>query len=821
MHPIRQFFFINILLFLSTVTLAQRITGIVRPMTDSRSEAAKPGIPFATVALLRPDSSLVKGTIADAEGRYELTDLTPGAYRLTASMVGYRPAPPVPIALGPADQTHDLTLTEAVATLGEVRVRATKPFVEVSADRTVLNVEGSIVAAGTMAADVLRRAPGVTIDNRGNISLKGKEGVLILLDGKPALLDERQLAALLRSLPSNQIARIEVMTNPPARYDAQGNAGVINIRLRKNQRYGTNGNLSLSQGQGRYFKTNASLSLSHRQGRWNLSGNYDYNPRQDYNEYRQDRRQPGTGTVRRLLTRQDYVVPGHSHTAKAGAELSLTDRTTLDLTGTGQWNLETYEGSNQTQGFDGAGQLTEQTRSTDINPDRYTNRSCRLGFRHTFGNPTDTASGQKNHELTAYADVARYGQQSSQDVLFWFLNGLDQPIKQQRLWSQISGQTDIFIAATDYVRPLGRYVTFETGLKITDVRVETSVQVQQQTNTEPIADQPNRNSEFRYNEQIQAAYVSGQYAQGNWQVRAGLRLENWRARGQQRLTGNGFRRDSLFLFPTASVQYQLSPAHALGLSYGRRIDRPQYQDLNPITYYTDPFTIFVGNPTLRPQLTNNLELTHTWQDGLLVTTLNYSRTDDYMAEYLPVPVIANGPVQALTTQNIARFTNAGLSMSLNLPLAKWWTVQAYGNGYWNQFAGSYLGTSLNNAAWAWQANLTNQLKLPKSWSVEVVGSYQSGKADGVGRLLPMGMLTLGVARPLWNETGTLRLSVQDMFRSFRYADETQIGPINQTGSYRWDNRIVTLALTWRFGKTTLTPNRPTAPADDRAGGGRR
>jgi iron complex outermembrane recepter protein len=801
------------LLFLNVPTLAQRIGGTVR---DTKNVP----VPFATVALLRPDSTLLTGTLADAEGRYELADIQPGTYRLAASMVGFQPAKAIAITMGTLPLAHDFVLAEAVTTLGEVQVRAARPFLEVSADRTVLNVEGSIVAAGTMASDVLRRAPGVTIDNQGNISLKGKANVLVLLDGKPTLLDQKQLAALLRTMPSNQLSQIEVMTNPPARYDAQGNAGIINIRLKRNKAYGTNGTLTLSQGQGRYYKTNAGLGLNHRTNRWNLFGNYDFAPNQDYNEYRQTRAQPpGPDPVQRLLTWQDYIVPATSHTAKAGAELTLGERTSLDLTGTGQWSEERYLGTNRTEGYDAAGLLQQRTQTRDLNPDRYTNRSARLGFRHAFS--TDTTADSKPHELTTYADLAHYGQRSTQDATYLFLDGSDRQTTRERLLSQTNSLTDILVAATDYTRPLSTSGSFEAGLKLTTIRVGSGVQVQTQTSAEPLADRPERNSDFAYDEQIQAAYVSSTYQHEVWQFKAGLRLENWRARGTQRLTGNSFRRDSLFLFPSASVQYKLSESHALALSFGRRIDRPAYDALNPITYFTDPFTIFVGNPALRPQLTNNLELTHTWQDGLLVTTLNYSHTDDFMAEYVPTPLAVDGPVQALTTQNIARFTNFGLAASLNVPVTKWLTTQTFVNGFRNRFAGTYAGATLNNSSWAWQLNMTNQIKLPRQWAIEVVGSYESGRANALERLRALGMLTLGVARPIWHEAGTMRLAVQDVFRTYRFADETRIGTINQSGSYRWDNRIVTLSLTWRFGKTTLAAPREQASADERAGGGRR
>ncbi|MFN0049607.1 MAG: TonB-dependent receptor domain-containing protein [Cytophagales bacterium] len=769
------------------IAFSQSIFGKI---TDSKGKS----IDFATITLKKhSDSSFVTGTICDENGNFELKDLKKGNYLMYASVVGYKTYISQKLVIPAENSPFYIQLEEDSKMLGEVQVRSQKPIFEQEAGKTVVNVENSIVSQGLMAIELLKRTPGVVIDNDGNISLKGKENVLLMIDGKPTYLSAKQAAAILKSLPSNQIANIEVMTTPPAKYDAEGNAGVININLRKGSLSGLNGAVHGSFGHGFKPKSNVGASITSGAKKWTLGAAYDFTANEDFNIYTQNRSFGSFGSNQRYRMVQRYDVPFYSNTYRLSADFQANNKLSFSATHRGIVSSDVYYGNNNTGlVVDAQEKVVQKLISNDHNPDRYYNFSGGLGSKYKID-----SSG---HELSADVDLSYYHQKSSQTTSSVLYENSSPVASNISNWD---GQLPTYVyniaAKIDYVRPISKNLKLEIGLKHIDISIDSDVQYIASQSGPLVLNLPTSNH-FVYQENISAAYASIDYKREKWSFVLGLRTEWWQAEGKQLNSNEKFRRDSIVPFPTATLKYKIFEKHEIGLNYNKRIDRPEYNSLNPISYYSDPYTVFQGNPRLRPQLADNFELSHSFMDGALITTLNYSEISNYIIDFALIPNSDSTKPQAMTTINIPRFRNVGISVSLYVPITKYWTSQIFVNGFQNQYSGNIFGEELNITKWAFLANTTQSLALPKDWSVELSGTYLSPTLEGYTLVKSMGMLSLGVQKSLIKSNATIKLAAQDVFYTFIYNTETNFGGLDATNNFRWDNRIVTLSFSWKFGR---------------------
>lgn len=285
----------------------------------------------------------------------------------------------------------------------------------------------------------------------------------------------------------------------------------------------------------------------------------------------------------------------------------------------------------------------------------------------------------------------------------------------------------------------------------------------------------------------------------------GLRGEWWQAEGKLLNNGQRFTRDSIVPFPNATLKYKAFEKHELSISYSKRIDRPNYNSLNPISFYSDPYTVFQGNPRVRPQLTQNIELAHSFMDGAVVTTLNYSESSNLINDYslLPNTDSTGAKPQVMTTINIPRFTNMGASVSIYVPVNKVWTTQFFINAFLNQYSGSLFAGELNRSQWAYTMNTSQTFTLPKEWSLEASATYLSPTLYGYTVNRTMGMISLGAQKNVFDKRGSVKLAVQDVFYTFIYRGNTEYAGINSDFTYQWDNRVVTLSFQWKFGRSDI------------------
>ncbi|CCH53817.1 TonB-dependent receptor [Fibrisoma limi BUZ 3] len=800
---------------LGSVTCQAQSTAQVKGTV--RTESGLP-VEFATVTLHRAvDSVVVKAEFTDAAGAYLFALSAPGRYYVAASQVGFARAKTAVVDVATENQSLPALVLRASqsTTLNEVNVVAQKPLYERQADRTVVNVEGSSLAAGNTSLDVLARAPGVTVDNNDNLALRGRQNVLVLIDGKRQPMTGSELADYLRALPADQLKSIELITNPPARYDAQGTAGIIAINLRKDQRLGTNGTVQGSYGRSQYDKYTAGITLNNRKKGLNLFGSYNYANRdglamldihRDFFSVGPNRQQILTGSSDQINRSRMYFL---SHSARAGLDYTLSKRTVLGLVGSYQQSRSPGQiAQNQTTLYDATGRPTDVYNARNTRNFLSPNGSVNLNFKHNFADSTNSP------ELTADVDYARYRTSRLQELLTDY--ALSDRINSLLVGDQ-QGDLTIMSAKADFTRPLAKRSRLEAGVKASRVSSDNDVVFRLTEGALTIVD-PTRTNRFRYDETILAAYGNWSRVLAKTTLQVGLRAEQTLAEGRQAVGDSSFTRRYAQLFPSAAIKRTLSKNHELNLTLSRRINRPSYGQLNPFRIIIDPTTAGSGNPNLRPETSYNLELTHTFK-GTFSTGLSYSRTS---APIIGVVQPETDSTVLSTAVNLTRQDYFALTITAPVQPAKWW--QMYNNAvfYYSHFVGNLAGTALDKGRPAFNLSSNHTFTLSKSWSAELNGSFQSGEQYGFLRVRPNGQVTAGVQKALWDRKGTLRLNVADIFFTQKVRAVSAYDNYVERFYQRRDSRTATLSFSYRFGNDKVAPTRRrTSGAEDekrRAGG---
>ena len=775
--------------------LAQSDAHISGVVADAKGQP----IEAATVILLKAkDSSRLKAAATDKTGHFRFDHIAAGKYRISASSVGYESSSTVPFDLGISGtrSLSPITLTSSSTNLQAFSVVGKKPFIETKADRTIINVDASPSNAGSTALDVLEKSPGITLDKDDNISLKGKQGVTIMIDGKPTYLSASQLASYLKTLPASALDQIEIMTNPSAKYDASGNSGIINIKTKKNKLKGFNGNVSLTHTQGVYPKPSGSINLNYRNGKFNYFLNAGYAHWEGFQELNIGRKyfDVDSKTINSIFSQKTvmhFINPEFN--VKFGMDYFVTPKTTVGFVVSGFRNTETNISSSDIQLLSPNYALDSIVRSPNTNKTSWKNGSANVNFRHTFDST--------GRELTADIDYVRYSSVSNQ----YFDNQTYDPdmilLNESILTGHLPSTINIYTAKTDYTRPLAKGFKLETGIKLSYVNTDNTADYYDLVNKVAEVDTTKTNH-FLYRENINAAYVNMTKQYKKLTAQLGLRVENTNYSGHQ--LGNGvsvisqdssFSRSYVNLFPTAFFSYDLNDKNTFTLSYGRRIDRPAYQDLNPFMFFLDQYTYQAGNPYLQPQYTQNLELGHSFHHWLN-TTLNYSYTKNFFSETFE----QSGQATIVRQGNIGSRQNAGIAVSAQIPVAKWWNAMLYTNLNYNKFSGMLYGENIDVSATTLLLNLNNQFTLPQGWGGEISGFYRTRGVEGQVIVDPLGQASAAVSKKILNNRASIKASIRDIFYTNGAHGYINFQQTDATFYNHRDSRVVALTFTWNFGK---------------------
>ncbi len=741
-----------IFLFLSSAMAqnAGRISGAIL-----KNEKPAEG---ATVSLLRAkDSSTVKLSAANKEGLYFFENIADGKYLLSVTAVGHQKAWSSIIevsSLIPNVQTPAISLIPLSKDIAGVTVTSKRALIEQRIDRTIVNVEASITNIGTSALEVLEKSPGVTVDRDGNISLKGKEGVLIMVDGRPTQLSGADLANLLRNMNSSQLDQIEIMTNPPARYDAAGTSGIINIKTKKAITAGFNGSASLAYSQGRYPKTNEGFNFNYRNAKLNLFTNLSHNYQKRFQTMWLDRRilDDNDNSIVRIFNQvTNRLGAGNSYSAKFGADFFADKNTTLGAVV--NLNVRQMLASNPsiTNISNASKELQSVTKALVNGNNDWNSVSANLNFRRILD--------KKGKEITSDIDFVKHNSDNDLFMVNSYTDASGVPFsKPDTLTGLLPQEIDIYSARVDYLHPLKKDVKFEAGIKTSVVRTDNnarydSIQYGQ------VAPDLNRSNHFIYEENINAAYVNlSTPLSKKITAQFGLRLENTNAKGRQKSTGENFDRHYTQLFPTAYFQYKANDNNNFGANFGRRVRRPSYQSLNPFIRFLDRYTYSQGNPNLKPSTSNNVEISHTWKNKI-TTTLNYTTVKNIIQEIIQ----QKGEEAYNMPANVSSLHSAGLSVNANTSIAKWWTSNINFNFNHDKYKGVVNNALIRLSASSFVLSGTEQFKINKTLTAELNGTYRSGWLEGVIRVKPVGMIGAGISQQILKNKSTIRLTARDIF----------------------------------------------------------
>ncbi|MFZ1528181.1 MAG: outer membrane beta-barrel protein [Ferruginibacter sp.] len=796
--------------------LAQNSGKISGSIKDGGQQAV---IDAASVTLLKAkDSGLVKTSITDKDGNFSFENLVPGHYIVMATSAGHGKTYSRQLNISDTSSTAEtgvLQLLRVNKDLQNVTVSSRKPLIERKIDRTVVNVENMITATGGNAMEVLEKSPGVTVDKDGNISLKGKQGVIIMIDGKPTYMAGNDLVNFLTNMPASNLEQLEIMTNPPAKYDAAGNSGIINIKTKKNKQKGFNGSVSTSFTQGEKNRSSNSLNLNYRNGKINVFGTVNANYR-NQNQYLDIKRQYLNidKTVNAIFEQNSVQKRSNQfYNLKTGADYYLNNKTTLGIVLTGYIAPRKVPGLNTSYLRNANGQLDSTVLSDTHEKSQWNHGGVNLNMRHKFDST--------GRELTADMDYLKYDATANNSILTrsFLPNGSE--ISNYTITAKLPSDLEIFSAKTDYTQMLGKKIKMDAGLKTSIVQTHNKANYFNTTGNVTTVDQE-RTSNFNYRENLNAAYVNFSTEIKKWGLQGGFRAENTNYSGLQ--YGNTLQKDSAFkksytsAFPTIFVSYKHNDKNQFGFSYGRRISRPDYEDLNPFIEFIDIYTYEVGNPFLKPMFDNKFELSHTYND-FLTSTVNYAATKNLFGESFD----KEGDAIVVRRSNFGKLQQASLSVSAQVPVQKYWQAQIYTEGNYRHLQAQLRGKPIDVSLTTFSANISNQFTLGKGWTAELSGFYASGEAENQIIIDPLMQLNAGVQKQILKKKGTLKIAFNDFTGPMKVTGHLEdLSLAKASFAQRRDSRTVTLSFNYRFGKPMKTEKRRSGGAGDeqnRVGGG--
>ncbi len=773
---------------------ASKVTGQV---SDNNGNA----VATATVMLQSAkDSSLVKTAITDSKGNYEMTLIKPGRYFISSTVVGMQKARSAAFEVKENENITAplITVQPASKELSGVTVTAQRPMVEVRADKTILNVEGTINAIGNDGLELLRKSPGVMVDKDDNLSLAGKNGVRVYIDGKPSPLSGTDLAAYLKSLQSAQIESIEIITNPSAKYEAAGNAGIINIRLKKNLTIGTNGSVNAGYNIGINARYNTGISLNHRNAKVNMFGNYNFSRGKNEFNIRSTRTAPDStfeqtnGIINKNLG---------SHNFKTGLDYFINKKSTIGVVINGNVadNATTTNGPMKIL-YSPTKVLNRTVIATGDNKMKRSNVNFNLNYRYAV------AGGS---ELNIDADYGFFNLRNNQLQPNDYYDAAGNKLYSSSNHTISPAEIEIYSFKVDHEQ------NFKKGKLGYGARIG-FVNTDNNFNRMSIegSNTTNETNRFKYDENINAGYVNYNRAFKGFMIQAGLRIENTNSKGHSAGMTNSstmgiskfdssLDRNYVDLFPSAAITFNKNPLNQWGITFSRRIDRPAYQDLNPFEFRLNDYSYMKGNTQLRPQYTNSFGITNTYKYKLN-TRLNYSHVKDMFAQ-LPD---TSGSKSVMTKRNLA--TQDIISLNISYPFQyKWYSFFTNINSSYTSYkakipdqSGKIRKVDLEVTTVSFY--MQNSFKLSKTLTAELSGFYNSPSVwMGSFKSKSIYSIEAGIQKTVFKGKGNIKAAVGDVFNSLKFRGDSDFAGQQNTFYGKPESRQFKLSFSMRFGSAQI------------------
>lgn len=781
--------------FVLFTTILQAQTG-GKIQGNLKSSSSEPIETLVVTLLSSSDNSIVKTTLTELNGSFEFTNVAENSYIIFIDDLAYKTYKSEVFSIQQNTLALPTILIEKqdVNKLEEVTIERKKAFVENKIDRTVVNVEAMISAAGSDAMDVLEKSPGILIDQNGTITYKGKSGVAVFIDDKPTNLSGTELEAYLKSLPAETLNQIEFMTNPPAKYDAAGSAGIINIKTKKSKVKGFNGSFSSRVSQGKKMVNRNSLNLNYTDGKIRLYGNLSYAKQESVTDLYIFRRYKNEDLSTKTLFDQNSMIEGENKNANAkiGLDFYASEKTTLGISFNG-FNRSGGNTSDVKSVLSNATSVIDSTIVANNTEDKkFQNGGVTLNYSRDFN------EGKK---LTADADFLTYSDKTQQK----FRNFIYQPdntlSSSDELVGKLPSKISIYSFKTDYSHPLKNEGLLEAGYKISYSETDNVADYDNVINGALIPNYDTSNH-FQYNEIINAAYFNFNKSYKRFSFQTGLRLETTISKGNQ--LGNimkpasQFKRDYTNLFPTVYVIYKLDSVgdNQLVANYGKRISRPYYQDLNPFLSPLDKFTFYSGNPYLNPSFTNAVEFSYRYK-GIFSSTLGYAKSTDDNNETIEI----KDEIYYSRPGNIGKSEFLSLILESNFDVTSWFATSLFAEISYSDYRSELYTEGLHSFGTFYFFSSTNRFKINKKWSAEISGRYSSEMTSSQFTLGENAAINLGIQTKIFKDKGTLRLNANDIFyQGIRNGVINNLKLTDATWKNKPDTRYIALTFTYAFGK---------------------
>ncbi len=757
-------------------------------------------LPFANVLLLNPaDSSLVKGEVTDMDGKYAIQNVPAGNYLLSVTMVGYATFYFKPFSLN-GNGTKDMgatSISEDVAQLDAVTVTARRPLFEQKIDRLTVNVATSITSAGATALQVLERSPGVLVNRQqGGISMAGKDGVVVMINGKINRMPLSAVVDFLDGMPSSNIEKIELITTPPANFDAEGNAGFINIVLKQSGDQGLNGSYNFTAGYGRGETGNASINVNYRSGKLNLYGDYTY-LRDGSNQYITTGRWVDFENVRtETLSKSERNPLRSNHTGRLGLDFQLSKKTVLGALLTSYDTKWTMDAENRAV-FTKNGVPDEFITVENEELNQWRHYGANLNMQHAF-RPDET--------LTFDADYLYYRDNNPNDYVNTYFDGANNLVLEELTHSGKITPLNIGVGKLDYAKSFGKNIKLETGLKGTLSHFTNDVSVTNNIGQGWVED-PDLTGKYDLDEKILAAYTALDVKlDEKTNVKVGLRYEFTDSNLGSEEEANIVDREYGRFFPSVFISRQFNEKNSANLSFVRRITRPTFNDMAPFVIFLDPTTFMTGSAAIQPAISNAVKLDYRFSTVLL--SVQYSVEDSTIARF-QVNVDPATNRQLYFPQNLKDQKTVAVTLSFPLNPADWWSMQFNVTGLRTALRTYYSGELLDFTQKSLNLFASQTFTLPKDFTFEISGFYNSRTLSGSSTNKPFGSLNVGLQKKFKNEGGSLRLGFDNMLNTMVWRSELDLTDRGQFlyDSYDFIPPTVKLTYSRSFGNKKLKSTR--------------
>jgi len=754
---------------------------------------------------MRPPAGMVLNTQTDKDGKFVFTNINKGRYSVEISYVSYTPYSTAEFEVSGEGVLHlpHIRMAEARKNLQEVTINAIRKVMDIKPDKTTLNVAGSAILSGSAASELLQQIPGVSVNEKGQVRLNGKSGVTVMIDGKNATLSGDQLYEYLQSMQGESISKVEVYAIPPAKYDAAGAAGLINIITKKSNQKGFNGTITTGYNQGFFPNFMESVAVNYKRKKLNIYASYNYSNLRKSVDFVLDRAISGDQPVN--IHEDTYFLPHfRNHTAKLGIDYDITKKDFISLNA--YYNSfskirsihDTSTASSSRPGID-----SSYNTWTDNNK-KLTNYAFTVNYLRNL-----SSSGHKiefNYALSKFDNTDRRVNRNAS------YNNTDELIRPvQHVINNAPFNIYNHIGRIDYTLPLSNGILLEAGTKGSWTRQRNYLRYDSLTNGH-YENVESRNNDYRYKEDVLAGYINAKKDIKGLTVLLGLRVEHTSSASELLLKDIAYKYDYTDFFPSASLSKKINRHHLLNLSYSRRINRPSYQDLDPTLIYVGAYYYVTGNPLLKPDYTSAVNLTETFRDRYSLT-LGYSRTSHPITGIHTIDSITH--VDISTSINLDARNIISLTLLAPFDIASWWTVENSVGGYYDQFkANNYLGRSYNKEQFVYNISTIHTFTLPASYRFDVSFKYESPRIFGLEKLESLINLSVGAQKSLLNKKANIKLSVYNILNKLNYVHHYVYANVNGREANYLDLRQLRLSFTYNFGTSQMKGRKSSADVDN-------